>query len=165
MNKTEGKMIRSLPQVLEQAATRYANREAVRCRDQSLSYAELHSHAASLAATLAQRGVRRGERVGIYLNKCLESVVAIYGIMRAGAAYVPLDPFAPITRLRQIISDCGIHCLVSHEDKGSQLRELMAGTGLHCLIGVAAQPDSTVRYLTWDEALNNAEDTGPELNE
>jgi len=165
VSRTGEKMIRSLPQVLEQAATRYANREAVRCQQQSLSYAELHRRAASLAATLARCGVRRGERVGIYLNKSLESVVAIYGIMRAGAAYVPLDPFAPITRLRQIISDCGIHCLVSHENKVSQLHELVVGSELECLIGVATQPDLMVHCLAWDEALNNAEDNWPELNE
>src|SRR5262245_19267088 len=104
-------MIHSLSQVLEQAAARYPEREAVRCQQQSLSYAQLQARAARLAAALAQHGVQRGERVGIYLNKSLESVVAIYGIMRAGAAYVPLDPFAPVARLRQIINDCGIRCL------------------------------------------------------
>jgi acyl-CoA synthetase (AMP-forming)/AMP-acid ligase II len=62
-----------------------------------LTYAELVAQANSLASVLREQGVGRGDRVGIYMNKGLESAVAMYGIMQAGAAYVPLDPFAPVS--------------------------------------------------------------------
>ncbi len=64
----------------------------MRFSGKSLSYAELESRTNSLARLLIEQGVRRGDRVGIFMNKGLESAVAIYGIMKAGAAYVPLGP-------------------------------------------------------------------------
>ena len=79
-------MIRSLPHVLDQAAAHSPEQEAVRYRGQSLTYAALAQHAASLACVLQAQGVQRGDRVGVYLRKGLEAVIGIYGIMQAGAA-------------------------------------------------------------------------------
>lgn len=158
-------MIDSLPRVLERAATRYPKREAARCEGRSLSYAQLQSRAARLAGALARSGVRRGDRVGVYLNKSLESVVAIYGVMRAGAAYAPLDPAAPVARLRQIIADCDVRLLISHESKTPQLRELLADADLECLIGVAPQAGLPTRCLAWDEALGGPADSRLEASE
>ena len=58
----------------------------------ALTYEELARRAGRLAAVLIDEGVRPGDRVGIYMNKGLELPVALYGILRAGAAYVPIDP-------------------------------------------------------------------------
>ena len=55
-----------------------------------------------LAGLLVARGVRPHDRVGIYMNKCLALPVALYGILKAGAAYVPIDPTAPVARVRFI---------------------------------------------------------------
>ena len=63
----------------------------------------------------------RGDRVGLYLDKSLESVVGIYGILKGGATYVPLDPQAPPRRLAYIAGDCGLEVLVSGADKAKRL--------------------------------------------
>ena len=54
-----------------------------------------------------------GDRVGIHLGKQLESLVAVYGVLEAGAAYVPLDPQAPPARLAYLVSDCDVRILLA----------------------------------------------------
>ena len=68
---------------------------AVRADGVELSYGELDGGADRVAATLAELGVRPGDRVGLSLPKSVEAVASIYGILRAGAAYVPIDPRSP----------------------------------------------------------------------
>src|SRR5712692_9694872 len=102
-----------LPQLLDHAADRFPRRPALRFSTQGLNYEDLVHQSNRLASLLIEQGVRRGDRVGIYMEKSLEAVVAIYGIMKAGAAYVPIDPFAPAARVAFIIKDCGIRHLVT----------------------------------------------------
>src|SRR2546425_3449546 len=87
-----------LHQLLSAAAQRDPGKEAVRCAGRALSYGELEERSNSLARALMARGVERGDRVGVFLPKSVEMVVAVYGAMKAGAAYVPLDPLGPVRR-------------------------------------------------------------------
>jgi len=106
----------TIPEYLSRTAARYPRKEALRFKEASLTYAELERAASRLAGVLAAKGVRPGDRVGICMNKQIASVVSVFGIMKAGAAYVPLDPSAPVDRLRYIAADCGMKvCLVSEE--------------------------------------------------
>src|SRR2546423_9859878 len=89
-----------LHQLLARAAGSDPEREAVRCAGTSLTYGELEAASNGVARALIAGGVRRGDRVGIHLSKRVESVAAVYGAMKAGAAYVPLDPKAPLRRGR-----------------------------------------------------------------
>jgi amino acid adenylation domain-containing protein len=57
-------------------------------------------------------GVRRGDRVGIYLQKSIDAVASIFGILKAGAAYVPVDPSAPVSRNAFILDDCSVTAVV-----------------------------------------------------
>jgi amino acid adenylation domain-containing protein len=136
------------------------DKEAVRFSGKGLSYAELESRTNSLARLLIEQGVRRGDRVGIFMNKGLESAVAIYGIMKAGAAYVPLDPFAPVARVAFVIQDCGIRHLLTKEAKADQVQEIMeihrqAGAPtLECLVGLPGLDGSNARCFTWEQAYS-----------
>ena len=134
-------------------AERSPEKEAVRFSGKGLSYAELESRTNSLARTLIDQGVARGDRVGIFMYKNLELAVALYGIMKAGAAYVPLDPFAPVARLAYVIQDCGIRHLITKEAKADQVGEILSlQSSLECLIGLPGANQSSVRCLSWDEA-------------
>jgi non-ribosomal peptide synthetase component F len=84
-----------LPQLLMLSAARAPERDAVVFQDRRLTYAELDAQSNRLARLLAAQGVRRGDRVGLYLQKSLPSIVGIYAILKLGAAYVPIDPGAP----------------------------------------------------------------------
>ncbi len=66
-----------------------------------------------MAALLIELGVKRGDRVGLFLDKSIEAVVGIYGALKSGAAYVPLDPRAPAARLTYIARDCDLRVVVS----------------------------------------------------
>ncbi len=115
----------TLPGVLERAATRGPDDPAVIDGDRSISYGELDQTANSLTRTLREHGLRRGERVGLYLEKSIEAVVALYAVMKAGGAYVPLDTSAPTPRLAKIAADCGLHILVSSAAMASRWPRLI----------------------------------------
>ena len=151
-------MIYSLSQALDQTAAQYPDRDAIRCNGKGISYATLQQQANNLAWILQQQGVKRGDRVGIYINKDIESAVSIYGIMKAGAAYVPLDPFAPVERLSYVINDCQIDVVITKPNKLAQVRSMVADTNLSSLVGVPPQEDLSVTCIPWEQVAN------PELN-
>jgi amino acid adenylation domain-containing protein len=103
----------TLPTLLRRAAERHGDRPAVIDRDRSLTYAELDARSTQVAHLLREIGVERGDRVGLYIDKSLESLVGIYAVLKAGAAYVPFDPSAPVHRLGYIARDCGIQVLLT----------------------------------------------------
>ncbi|MEX2556731.1 MAG: amino acid adenylation domain-containing protein [Actinomycetota bacterium] len=115
-----------LHHLLRSSAERYPDRIAVEDRDRSITYRDLAARSNQLANLLIARGVRRGDRVGFYLDKSMESVIAIYGIMSTGAAYVPFDPRAPISRLAYIARNAGMTHLVSGVEKAGQWEALVA---------------------------------------
>ena len=94
-----------LSQLLEQAAAARPDHTAVRDQNgRCLSYAELERAAAALSIQLTRWGIDRGDRVGLWLPKSLEAVTAIHGILRSGAAYVPVDPTGPALRAAAILA-------------------------------------------------------------
>jgi len=141
-----------LNHLIDQSAERFPEREAVRVSSASLTYQALVQRANQLARVLAERGVGRGDRVGIYMPKSLESAVAVYGIMKAGGAYVPLDPFGPPARLSYVIQDCGIRHLVTSDARLEALREIeVEAQGLQCLIGLSNADGLRSEAVPWEE--------------
>ena len=120
-------MICSLPDALRETALRFPDHEAVRWQGDSLTWAELWRQACHLASILRCKGVQRGDRVAIYMSKSVQSVLAIYAIMKAGAAYIPLDPSAPIDRLRSIVEDSRVRCLLTNRKKLEDALRLQCG--------------------------------------
>ena len=68
-----------------------------------------------------------GDRVGLFLPKAIEAVAAIHGVLRSGAAYVPVDPTAPATRGAGIFADGGVKAIVVAESLAAALREAWPG--------------------------------------
>jgi amino acid adenylation domain-containing protein/non-ribosomal peptide synthase protein (TIGR01720 family) len=89
---------------------------AVVCGDEMLSYAELDARAAGLAARLVAEGVGPEDRVGVVMERGLDLVVAVLGVVRAGAAYLPLDTRAPQARQRLVLAEAGATVLVTGAD-------------------------------------------------
>ncbi|MEV6805054.1 amino acid adenylation domain-containing protein [Streptomyces sp. NPDC051132] len=88
------------------------HRPAVTCGDHTLSYADLDDRSTALAGALTQRGVRPGDRVGVRVERGIGLVVALLGVLKAGAAYVPLDPGYPAERLEFVAEDAGLSAVV-----------------------------------------------------
>ncbi len=93
---------------------------AVRFGGASYSYAELDETASAIAGDLSARGVGVGDRIGLCAAKSFESIAAILGILKAGAAYVPIDPAAPQKRIVSILDDCALRYVLT--DKKSARR-------------------------------------------
>lgn len=120
-----------LDQLVARAAARTPDAPALRMTDDALTYAELEDRVARVAAGLVATGVRVGDRVGVYQPKGVDTVVALLAILRAGAAYVPVDPHAPADRARFALGHAGAEVLFSAGRPFKQLGaagELVADT-------------------------------------
>jgi amino acid adenylation domain-containing protein len=141
-----------LTQAVDKWARETPKSEAVRFNSEGLTYAELSKRSNQLARALLDCGLKRTDRVGIYMNKSLNSAIAIYGIMKAGGAYVPLDPFAPTERIRFVINDCDIHVLISTDAKIEAMTEMeAAGWGIKNVIGLSKGAPLESATQSWDE--------------
>jgi amino acid adenylation domain-containing protein len=137
--------------LLEASTERTPEAVAVVDGERKLTYGELDAEANRVANLLTELGVERNERVAMYLDKSLESVVAIYGILKAGAAYVPLDPQAPPARLGYIAADAGIRVALTGAEKQDAWESISAAApGLRSwlvLNGPAADAPAGVQVL------------------
>jgi amino acid adenylation domain-containing protein/FkbM family methyltransferase len=97
----------------EAMVERYPARIAVSLDDRTLTYRALNARANRLARHLQAQGVRAGDLVGLCMERSPDLVVALIAILKAGAAYVPLDPSYPADRLAFMIDDSGIRVLVT----------------------------------------------------
>ncbi len=86
-----------------------------------MTYAELDALAARVARRLGELGVGAGSKIGICLPRSADVIAAIWGTLRAGAAYVPLDPEAPAERNAKILADCGVR--TTFVDSKTKLRD------------------------------------------
>ncbi len=117
-----------LHHLLEASALKHGERVAVVDGDRSCTYAELDQLSNRIANHLQTAGVRQGDRVGVYLQKSLEAVAGLYGIMKTGAAYVPIDPNAPASsRASYIIENCDIRLLLTSSEMSEQWSDLPSG--------------------------------------
>lgn len=101
--------------LLEAQAARTPNAVALVFGDQTLSYAQLHQQANQLAHTLQQLGAGPERLVGLYLDRSLEMVVGLLAVLKAGAAYVPLDPAHPAERLAFILADSAVSIILTQQ--------------------------------------------------
>ncbi len=106
-----------LHQLLSDSAAKFPDKEAVAFKDQSITYAELESESDKLANCLSGMGIERGDRVGIYINRGITAIAGVFGILKAGAAYVPIDPMCPTCRLSYIMNKCEIKLLLTSQEK------------------------------------------------
>ena len=109
-----------LQHLLTESAARAPYRPAVAARGRFLTYDQLDRLSNQVARALAARGVAPGDRVGILAPKSAASVVAVFGALKAGACYVPLDPKSPASRLSSIMRDSGIGVVLADEETAGQ---------------------------------------------
>ena len=113
-----------LHHLLMSTARRVPDRPALVMGRQTTSYRELDELSNRMAQCLQAHGCVRGDRVGIFMNKSIAAYVSIHGILKAGCAYVPLDPRTPPTRLAYIVRDCGIRCVATSSNKFDALAKM-----------------------------------------
>ena len=154
-----------LQHLLTDSAARRPDRPAVTTGGRSLTYQELDKLSNQVARALLAQGVAPGDRVGVLAPKSAASVVSIFGALKAGACYVPLDPGAPAGRLSAIMRDSGIAVVLADRGRAPgavalarsvpQLRSVMV-VGPHWgrEAGEAADaPPLGFAVLPWDVVL------------
>ncbi len=102
-----------LTSFLEEQALKTPENAAVVFEDDKVSYAELNRRANRLARYLVERGVTADSLVGVYMERSVEMVVALIGIVKAGGAYVPFDPDYPAERLAFMFEDSAVSIVVT----------------------------------------------------
>ncbi len=130
---------RSVHELFEEQARKTPDAIAVMFEDASLSYAELNRRANRLAHHLKELGAGPDERVAVCLERSPELIVALLGVLKSGAAYVPLDPAFPMKRRQSMLKDSGPVALLT----AGHLEGLFAGIieGLPVLDLTAIAPD------------------------
>jgi len=118
------------PHLLHAAFERHARNHpgdvAVVAEGEALTYGELNSRANQLAHLLLDTGVVRGSLVGVFMERSLEMVIALYATAKAGGAYVPLDPEYPNERLAYMIGDAAMPVVLIQERLRESLPEVDA---------------------------------------
>ncbi|MBD2013423.1 amino acid adenylation domain-containing protein [Microcoleus sp. FACHB-53] len=130
-------------QLIEQQAARTPDNIAVVFENQQLTYAQLNTRANQLAHHLQTLGVGAETIVALCVERSLDMLVGLLGILKAGAAYLPLDPIVPIDRLSYMVQDAGASVILTQQDLAQRFSE--QATPLICLDSdwevIAQQPD------------------------
>lgn len=106
----------NLIEVIEKIASQMRSRVAVEYEDKTLSYEQLLEQVNKIAHNLYQLNIQKGDRIGIFMNRGVEMVAALLGVMKVGAIYVPMDPSFPKERLDWMIEDGDIHLVLTNRD-------------------------------------------------
>src|SRR5215471_1799721 len=133
-----------LQQLLSKSAALYPQKIAVWARGRSIKYQELENRSNQLAHLLQRSGVKKGDRVGLYFPKSVESVISMFAVLKAGGVYVPIDSAAPADRVGYILRNCGVQALITSSDK-------------HCGVEAATLQSLQVSVLV-DSEFNSNDD-------
>ncbi|WP_156748011.1 non-ribosomal peptide synthetase, partial [Mycobacterium sp. 1465703.0] len=134
----------SVPALFAEQVARTPDAVALRCDGRSWTYRELDEAANRLAHRLTGIGVSRGERVALLFGRSAEAIVAILGVLKAGAAYLPIDPGLPAERIGFMLADAGPIVAISTAELAARLY------GHHVVVldvndaAVAAQPSTAL---------------------
>jgi amino acid adenylation domain-containing protein len=120
--ETEFAPFEAVHQTIERSAARTPSKTAVVCNNKEWSYRELNELSNRIARHLRRQGVCESSLVGVCLNRSVEMMAAVLGVLKAGGAYLPLDPSHPAERLQLILDDAQISLLLTEEQMAAQLR-------------------------------------------
>ncbi|HEX3558177.1 MAG TPA: amino acid adenylation domain-containing protein [Pyrinomonadaceae bacterium] len=153
-------MSESLASALRQTAKNFGGRPAVIGPGGPVSYAELDSRSDETAAALQRAGAGPGDRVGIFRKKDVETVACIYGALKAGCAYVPIDTKMGPNRLAAVLNDAGLAALFVEPALAPRLRALVTD-GLSPWLADASEYGEMLSFRDATAGGVAASDDGP----
>ncbi|PRZ42489.1 acyl-CoA ligase (AMP-forming) (exosortase A-associated) [Antricoccus suffuscus] len=107
----------NLHHLIEHRATSNGDAPALTFKDTTFTYAELWAQTQQVAAGLARLGLRSGDRVGVFLDKRIETVTSIFGSSAASAVFVPVNPLLKPAQVVHILNDCDVRVLVTTPER------------------------------------------------
>jgi len=136
---------RSVVEMMEQAMKRFADRPAMRCAGQTLTYGDLDRLSRNFAACLqAKLGVKKGDRVAVMAPNVLAFPIAFLGIIRTGAAQVSVNPLCTPRELEHQLNDAGVEVLVVFSGVTASVAEVLPRTRLKTIFTVGVSDGSAV---------------------
>ena len=117
----------TIPAQFEQTLSAFPDKAAVFSGNESLTFRQLHAEAAAAAQALASLGVSPGDRVGICMQKTLDQVVAILGVLWANAIFVPIHPVLRADQIGHMVDDCDMKFLITESARIAELRDAAHG--------------------------------------
>jgi acyl-CoA ligase (AMP-forming) (exosortase A-associated) len=156
MNRT---MRTQLHQIVADSARRRPHAPALTFKDETITYGELQGQVTAFAAGVTALGLERGDRVAIYLDKRIETVVSIFGTSAAGGVFVPVNPVLKAKQVAYILDDCSVRVLVTTAERLELVAEELAGSSVEhvVVLGDSAPSAGDLDVRAWDAFLG----TGP----
>ncbi|MFH8734442.1 MULTISPECIES: long-chain-fatty-acid--CoA ligase [unclassified Streptomyces] len=147
--------------LLARSARSHADRTAVRQGSSVLTYGELDDLTARFAALLRTRGVRAGDRVAMVLPNVVHFPVVYYGILRAGAVVVPMNPLLKSDEMAFVLQDCAVRFVVAAPAASGEAVPAAATAGAECLVAdpVALDAQLLLAVPMTGAAVNADDDT------
>jgi amino acid adenylation domain-containing protein len=144
---------------LSNSAARYPEKEFCVCAERRLTYAEVEAESNRLAHALLDAGVERGDRVAVFLENRAETVISIFGILKAGAAFVLINPTTKPDKLCYILNDCAAAALITGGASRAAIEETAnEGRSVRCLVTCGPAADvpekSTLRRMTFEQDVS-----------
>ena len=103
-----------LHKYLTESVAHLAEKVAITCGDERITYRQLQVLADKVAAVLQARGVRRGDRVALFMDNGIEMVATIFGVLEIGAVFMPVNPLTKREKFRFLLQDSRACALVAH---------------------------------------------------
>ena len=138
----------TVPALVHDAAENFGDDIAITDGVTALSFARLRDEAARTASALRERGIRRGDRVGVCMAKSTEQAVAILGVLLADAVIVPVLPTLKHDNIAHIAADAGLSAAITDEARVAELRAAAPSVPLLFGTPVPGEPQAAVLPLT-----------------
>jgi amino acid adenylation domain-containing protein len=152
---------------LEDSARRHPGKVALVCGERRLTYGEIDKAANRLARGLLGAGVRRGDRVAIFLDNSVEAVIGIFGALKAGAVFMVINPTTKADKLAFILNNSRAAALVSSDHQRRVLAEIadrMPHTATVAIVGSGVLERAGKRILELEDLLRDGADDSKPAN-
>ncbi|MCG3399240.1 non-ribosomal peptide synthetase [Staphylococcus massiliensis] len=150
--KKDYQRTKNITKLFEQQAYETPDKTAVIYEDTSLTYKELNERANQLSHQLKQDGVKKNDLVALMMSRSIDMIVAIYGVLKADAAYVPIDPNFPEERVNYILSDSDPKALIL--DKPSDRIQNFKGKIYDTSMDLSDQPTTNLDHEATIDSLS-----------
>jgi amino acid adenylation domain-containing protein len=148
---------------LSRSARRFPDKVALICGDQRWTYKAIDQRASHLASVLLDAGISRGDRVAVFMDNSAETVISLYGILKAGGVFIILAGSLKGAKLRYIMENSGAKALITHTSKAKVVNDALSeGIGERKLIWVGQTkriPQQLSKSsMSWEEVFSSYDD-------
>ncbi len=152
----------TISQILTQSAHRVPNKTAFQSGNESITFSEADQKTNQIAHFLITKGLKKGDRVGVFLNRNERSALAVHGILKAGGVFVPIDMDAPTERIQFILDDCKVNFLISEEGLANKLKTFIDSISSELVILGIEIAHTTHSFFSW-KSINHFRTHVPDI--